>query len=114
MADLASFLNSSLKYYVNLAEEQQLLSGDNVGEDLHGLIPQASAFNTGVLGPGGQRVGTKLMLLADPSQQITNSKELQPTFIVMHPSDWWDIRLTKDGFGRYILGDPQSAGQIRQ
>ena len=25
----------------------------------------------------------------------------------MHPNDWWDIRLTKDGFGRYILGDPQ-------
>ena len=28
--------------------------------------------------------------------------------MVLHPNDWWEMRLTKDGFGRYILGDPQT------
>jgi len=28
--------------------------------------------------------------------------------VVLHPNDWWEMRLTKDGFGRYILGDPQT------
>ena len=41
-------------------------------------------------------------------QQITAAKELDPTFIVMHPNDWFGMRLTKDSFGRYILGDPQT------
>ncbi|WP_263418410.1 phage major capsid protein [Terriglobus albidus] len=49
--ELASFLQTSLTYYVNLEEELQLLSGDNTGENLHGIIPQASAFNTGLLVP---------------------------------------------------------------
>jgi HK97 family phage major capsid protein len=26
----------------------------------------------------------------------------------MNTADWWAIRLTKDNYGRYILGDPQS------
>jgi HK97 family phage major capsid protein len=40
--------------------------------------------------------------------QINASKEIDPTFIVMHTNDWWKIALTKDSFGRYILGDPSS------
>jgi HK97 family phage major capsid protein len=43
------------------------------------------------------------------------AKELNPSFIVLHPTDWWNIRLTKDSYGRYILGDPQepSSGGTR-
>ena len=40
--------------------------------------------------------------------QITTARELQPTFAVVHPQDWWKMRLLKDSFGRYILGDPSS------
>jgi HK97 family phage major capsid protein len=49
MPALAQFISTSGVYYLGLAEELQLLSGDNTGENLHGLIPQASAFNTGLL-----------------------------------------------------------------
>jgi HK97 family phage major capsid protein len=49
LTELASFLENWLTYYVNLAEEIQFLSGDNTGENIHGLIPQASVFNTGLL-----------------------------------------------------------------
>src|SRR5258707_448701 len=45
--ELMSFILSTMPYYVNLEEELQLLSGDNTGENLHGLIPQAAAFSTG-------------------------------------------------------------------
>src|SRR5665213_321705 len=47
--------------------------------------------------PGGRAV-----------QQITAQKELMPTFLILHPNDWWSMRLTKDSFGRYLLGDPQT------
>jgi HK97 family phage major capsid protein len=110
-SELMTFIRTMMPYYVNLAEELQLLSGDNVGEDLHGLIPQASAFNTGLL--YAAQGWNKIDIIGRAIQQITASKELPPTFIVMHPNDWWDIRLTKDGFGRYILGDPQEGSLTR-
>ena len=105
MSELMTFIRTMMPYYVNLEEELQMLSGDNVGEDLHGLIPQASAFSIGLLHPSTG--WNKIDIIGRAIQQITSAKELPPTFVVMHPNDWWDIRLTKDAFGRYILGDPQ-------
>lgn len=107
MPELMGFLNSSLGYYVDLAEELQLLSGDGTGENLHGLIPQASAFNTALL-PSAAKGWTKLDVAATAIRQINAAEEIDPTFVVMHTNDWWDIRLTKDSFGQYILGDPQT------
>jgi HK97 family phage major capsid protein len=104
--ELLGFINSTLPYYVNLAEELQLLSGDNTGENLHGLITQAAAFNTGLL--SSTKGWNKIDIIGRAVQQITGAKELDPTFVVLHPNDWWEMRLTKDGFGRYILGDPQT------
>jgi HK97 family phage major capsid protein len=103
--ELLGFIRSSMPYYVNLEEELQFLSGDDIGEDLHGVIPQATAFNPALLSAvaGWNRID----VIGRAIQQITASKELDPTFVVLHPNDWWSIRLTKDGFGRYILGDPQ-------
>jgi HK97 family phage major capsid protein len=105
--ELASFLQNSLTYYVNLEEELQLLSGDNTGENLHGLIPQASAFNTGLLSAAAG--WNRIDIVGRAIQQLTTAKEIPPTFVVMHPTDWWSIRLTKDSFGRYLIGDPQTS-----
>jgi HK97 family phage major capsid protein len=106
MTELMGFIQSSLPYYVNLEEELQLLAGDNTGENLHGLIPQAQAFNTGLLQP--TKGWTRLDIIGNAISQINASKEIDPTFVVMHTNDWWQLALTKDNFGRYILGDPQS------
>jgi HK97 family phage major capsid protein len=104
--ELSSYLNSTLPYYVNLEEELQLLSGDGTGENLHGLITQATAFNTGLL--SATAGWNKIDIVGRAIQQITAAKELDPTFIILHPNDWWAMRLTKDSYGRYILGDPQT------
>lgn len=103
--ELAGFINTSLPYYVNLEEELQLLSGTGSGANLHGLIPQATAFNTGLL--SNTAGWNKIDIIGRIIQQITVAKEVMPTFAIVHPTDWWGMRLQKDGFGRYILGDPQ-------
>lgn len=100
-SELMGFLMSSLPYYVNLEEETQLLSGSGLQEDLNGLITQATAFDTNLL--SGVLGWTKLDIVGRVINQITTAKEVQPSFIVLHPNDWWDIRLTKDGDGRYIF-----------
>jgi HK97 family phage major capsid protein len=108
MTELAGFLQTSLSFYVDLAEEIQLLSGDGTGENLHGLIPQASAFSAALLTPAAG--WTRLDIIGRAIQQLMAASELPPTFVILHPNDWWALRLTKDAYGRYIIGDPQ-AGQ---
>ena len=106
LTELNGFIMSSLPFYVALEEELQLLAGDGTGENLHGLLVQASSFNTSLL--SAARGWNKVDIVGRAIQQITSAKEIQPTFVVLHPNDWYDIRLTKDNYGRYILGDPQS------
>jgi HK97 family phage major capsid protein len=108
--ELMGFLESSLGYYVDLAEELQLLAGDGTGENLHGILTQAASFNSSLL-PKAAAGWTKLDVVAAAYEQIDIAKEISPSFVVLHPADAWAIRLTKDGFGRYILGDPQA--QVR-
>jgi HK97 family phage major capsid protein len=103
-AELDGFLRSSLPYYVDLMEEQQLLTGSGSAVDLNGLITQGTAFSTALLPLSGSY--NRIDYIGRAIQQVTAAKELQPTFIVVHPNDWWSIRLTKDTQGRYILGDP--------
>jgi HK97 family phage major capsid protein len=104
MSELWNFIATSLPYYVDLCEELQLLSGDATGENLHGLIPQATAFVP--IGAAGSY--TRIDQIGQAISQITTAKELQPTFAVVHPQDWWKMRLQKDSLGRYVLGDPSS------
>lgn len=106
LTELNGFIMSSLPYYVNLEEELQLLAGDGTGENLHGFLTQAASFQTSLL--SASKGWNKIDIVGRAIQQITSAKEIQPTFVVLHPADWYDIRLTKDSYGRYILGDPQS------
>jgi HK97 family phage major capsid protein len=104
--ELANFINTTLRYYVDLAEELQLVAGDGTGENLNGLIPQASNFNTALLSASAG--WNKIDVIGRAIQQLSEAKEINPSFVVLNPRDWNDMRLTKDQFGRYILGDPQA------
>jgi HK97 family phage major capsid protein len=104
LAELGTFISSSLVYYVNLEEELQLLSGDGTGENLHGLIPQSSPFI-----PAGLPTGwTRIDAIGAAIAQITTAKELPPTFAVLNTADYWLMRLAKNTLGNYIMGDPQT------
>jgi HK97 family phage major capsid protein len=104
-AELANFLDSSLRYAVNLDEEIELLSGDGTGVHLNGLITQATAFSTALLvASAGWK---KFDIIARAINQIQVAKEMAASFAVVHPTDWWEMRLTKDSTGQYILGNPQ-------
>jgi HK97 family phage major capsid protein len=101
MAELMGYLETALPFYVDLAEELQILTGSGAGTDLNGLITQGTAFDTGLLSPS--QGWTRIDIVGRAIQQITSANELQPTFIILHPNDWWSIRLTKDSQGRYIF-----------
>lgn len=110
LPELEGFLRASLPYYVNREEERQLLSGDNTGENLNGLITQATAFNSGLYAGIGGSGFTRIDQIGVAIEQIALIDEVPPSFVALNPRDWWNLRRTKDTLGRYILGDPQSQG----
>jgi HK97 family phage major capsid protein len=111
LGELAHFLETSLTYRVNQAVEIQILSGDSTGENLSGLIPAATPFNSSLL--NGAAGWSKIDILGRAVEQIQAANEITPTFAVVHPNDLWSMRLLKDAFSRYILGPPAMVAPAR-
>ena len=99
---LASYIDGRLRYGLALKEEQQLLNGDGTGQNLLGIIPQATAYAA----PGGLTSAQAMdqMRLAMLQAELA---EYPATGHVMNPIDWTRIELLKDTTGRYIIGNPQ-------
>lgn len=102
-SQLASYIDGRLRYGLAFKEEGQLLNGDGTGQNLLGIIPQASAF-AAPFDPAGTETNIDNIRLAMLQAQLA---EYPPSGIVMHPSDWARIELLKDTTGRYIIGNPQ-------
>lgn len=107
---LLSEINDQMTYYTGLAMDQGYLFGDGTGENLHGVATQAASFSTSLLVPS--KGWTKIDVIYRAIQQIRRTKEVPPTWVILHPDDLADIRLTKDSFNRYIMGDPKSNGPL--
>lgn len=103
---LASFIDGRLRYGLAYAEESQLLYGDGTGENLLGLVPQATAYNA----PITLASPTSLDVLRLAQLQVVLA-EYPATGYVMNPIDWAWIELLKDDQGRYIIGQPQGNAQ---
>lgn len=101
-AMLASYIDGRLRYGLAFKEEQQLLNGDGTGQNLLGIIPQATAYAA----PGGLTSAQAMdqMRLAMLQAELA---EYPATGHVMNPIDWTRIELLKDTTGRYIIGNPQ-------
>lgn len=100
---LQSYIDGRLRYGLRYAEELQLLHGDGTGVNLHGIYVQAVLMTD----PGTVALAQKLDVLRLAMLQASLA-EFPATGIVLHPTDWAGIELTKDSQGRYIIGDPKS------
>lgn len=100
---LQSYIDARLRYGIDYVEETQLLSGDGTGQNLLGLIPQATNFNSS----RSLASDTYIDTIRRAMTQVRLS-EYRATGIVMHPADWEAIELTKDDNGGYIFANPQS------
>lgn len=101
-AQLQSYIDNRLRYGLAYVEEQQLLNGDGTGQNLLGIIPQASEFAD----PIGLEGATGIDLIRMAMLQAVLA-EYPATGHVMNPIDWARIETLKDTQGRYIIGNPQ-------
>lgn len=99
--ELMGYIRTALPYYVNLREEIEFLHGGGGSTDILGLVPQASALQTALALPAYN----KSDLISAAIQQIEIANEIDPTFVVLHPTDYWQILRTKDANRNYIFGN---------
>ena len=100
---LASFINARGTYGLKYVEEQQLLNGNGTGQNLNGVLTQATAFAPEFNASDETAIDRLRLAIL----QVILA-EYPASGFVLHPTDWARIELTKDSEGRYIVGNAQS------
>jgi HK97 family phage major capsid protein len=100
---LASYINARGTYGLKFVEENQLLNGGGTGQNIHGIVPQATAFAPAFTPTAEQAIDRLRLAIL----QVILA-EYPATALVLHPTDWAKIELTKDSENRYIIGQPQT------
>ncbi|MBK1793368.1 phage major capsid protein [Devosia sp. WQ 349] len=101
---LRSIIDQRLLYGLAFKEEGQLLNGDGTGQNLLGIIPQATSYSAPITLTSPTSID--LMRLAMLQAALA---EYPATGHVMHPTDWAWIETLKDAGGNYIIGNPQGS-----
>ncbi len=102
---LQGLIDNKARYLLDLKEEAQILGGDGTGENLNGLITQATAYSA-PFDPAGTETAIDILRLG--MLQVVLAEYPADGFVI-NPIDWARIELTKDSTGRYIIGNPQGA-----
>ncbi|MEX6508930.1 phage major capsid protein [Jiella sp. M17.18] len=106
---LQSYIDGRARYGLALVEEAQLLAGDGTGQNLLGIVPQATAFDFANLSLAGD---TMIDRVRRAMLQVRKAL-YRATAVVMSPTDWSIIETMKDSEGRYIIGDPRGVIEKR-
>lgn len=105
---LASYIDGRLRYGLTYVEEEQLLLGDGTGQNILGLIPQATTYNTDLNKAGDSRIDA----IRHAILQVRLA-EYRASGIVLHPKDWESIELTKTDDNAYVFANPTAQTQPR-
>lgn len=105
-AQLRSIIDLELREDIQEELEEQIYDGDGAGENFTGITNTANvltqAWDTDIFRT------TRLAKLAVETTGLS-----EPTAFVMHPNDWAEIELSRDGENRYYYGGPMSIGDKR-
>lgn len=105
---LQSYIANRGLFGLKLIEEGQLLTGSGTGQNLEGVYTAATAYAA----PSGAIIaGTASETDLDKLRLALLQVELANAFangIVLHPTDWANIELLKDGEGKYLFTNPQN------
>jgi HK97 family phage major capsid protein len=93
-------IDGELRYGLDYAEEVEILKGDGTGQHLDGLVHQATAFAPAFAPSDETDIDTIRLALLQASLA-----EYPADGVVLHPTRWAKIELTKDGEQRYIFAN---------
>lgn len=107
---LESLIDGELRYGLDDVEDAELLLGDGTGQHINGLYTQATPYSqpAGVVVTGETRIDRLRLAILQ-----VELADYAPDGIVLHPTSWANIELTKDSANGYIFANPQGvAGPI--
>ncbi|WP_201627386.1 phage major capsid protein [Psychrobacter immobilis] len=103
LPQLRSIINGRLLNGLKRVEDTQLLFGSGVGNNLHGIYTQATAFAN----PSTKTTPSNSLDLMRLAMLQVTLAELSATGHVMHDIDWTDIELIKDANTKgYLFSNP--------
>ena len=98
---MESEINQELSERINLTIDTQLLSGDGTGQNLTGILANATAFAPSSFAASVPEANNSDVLRVAINQ--INLNLFQANYIVMHPSDVTAMDLQKASDGHYVL-----------
>ncbi len=104
VSQLRSIIDQRLLFGLAYVEEAQLLNGDGTGQNLNGIIPQATAYSAPFTPTSATAIDAMRLAMLQAALA-----QYPATGVVLHPTDWARMELTKDADGRYIIGNPQGS-----
>jgi HK97 family phage major capsid protein len=107
---LASVINTEMRSGVEREAERQIAKGTGTNDQLLGIYntPGIAAYTQGTTDADEPRV--------DAIHRVITLLALAgyyPSAVGMHPTDWQEIRLSKDANGNYIYGPPSQVGPVQ-
>lgn len=105
-SQLRGLIDDELRANLEETLEDQILNGDNTGENFEGLDT--------VSGTQDQAYDTDLLTTTRKARTLVRTVgRAIPTAYVMNPTDWQTIDLLKDNESRYFFGGPSQLGTPR-
>jgi len=101
---LRSYIDARLLLFVRIQEEAQLLTGSGVAPNITGFLNRAGLTAAEPLG-----ANTAPDAIYRELTKVRVASFLDPTGIVIHPTNWQTVRLSKDANNQYYGGGPFTA-----
>lgn len=98
---MASEINAELVELINLKKDEQILSGDGTGNNLTGILTNATAFAAGSFALNVENANRTDVLRIAINQAMV--AQFVPNYIALHPSDVTAMDLEKGSDGHYVL-----------
>jgi len=97
------FINGELSKFVNIETERQLLRGTSGGNEVQGLL---TSRGVPVYSQAGTTVGGVAEILFKAMNGMRGSAFVEPSWVVVHPTEYQLMRLSKDTANQYYGGGP--------
>ena len=104
---LQGLIDNRLRRGLDMKIEQQLLLGDGTGQNLRGLLPNATAFvktQLATVDKANRLDVIRLAMLQTVLAGYTSNG------VILNPLDAFTIALTKDDVGGYLISNPTAEG----
>lgn len=94
-------IRNELVEIVELKFDEQILSGDNTGDNLKGILEYAVAFNAGSLAGTVREANNFDVIRAGVAQVVGNL--FRPNYVLVNPIDAASMDLAKGNDGHYVM-----------